>query len=522
MKRYILLLFAIILSIPLLAQLEVKEGSFKEVPGFININTENMYDDNDKPYAVLKIKTENISSKERHELNFKGDAQTFFEVEYKDGEVWLYISYYATYIKISHEEFSSTEFHFPFDMKPKCGYELTLVNKTAPISNGWASLTITTSPENGAEIKLNGRDLNQTTPYTNNMIPAGKYEISVSKYGFKDATKTIVINDGTTSNIDIDMPYLYVSVNIESEPSESIVYIDDVKCGITPLTLTNMKYGTHEIRIENSKYKTYKEHIVVNDNNLLDLHIVLEKCPNGAINSIFSVSETKKVYFSQGNLQYQASTKTWRFAENQWDFVGNNKEGTVYENGIKCDNWQISSKYNGWIDLFEWGTGNNPTKKSSIINFNGLVFVDWGNNVISNGKGTIWRTLTEDEWKYIFEERITKSGIRYVRARVNGILGTILLPDNWDNSIYNFRPHYSISQYDWTYIIEANGAIFLPHAGARDKSVVHHVNSYGLYWSSTFDDWCPSHVWLNYNDFTSPSSHMGELGQSVRLVCDVE
>ena len=37
---------------------------------------------------------------------------------------------------------------------------------------------------------------------------------------------------------------------------------------------------------------------------------------------MFSVSSTKQVHFSQGNLQYQASTNTWRFAEMQWDFVG--------------------------------------------------------------------------------------------------------------------------------------------------------------------------------------------------------
>ena len=92
MKKYWCLLFAFFLSLSAYAQLEVKEGSFKEVQGFVNINTEKMYDDNDRPYAVLKIKTENIDSKQRRELRFGGDAQTFFEVEYKDGEVWLYIT----------------------------------------------------------------------------------------------------------------------------------------------------------------------------------------------------------------------------------------------------------------------------------------------------------------------------------------------------------------------------------------------------------------------------------------------
>ena len=42
----------------------------------------------------------------------------------------------------------------------------------------------------------------------------------------------------------------------------------------------------------------------------------------GVLPGFFSVSETKKIRFSKGNLQYQASTDTWRFAENQWDFEG--------------------------------------------------------------------------------------------------------------------------------------------------------------------------------------------------------
>lgn len=130
MKRLLLLIFMILLSLNMTAQLVVKDGSFKEVSGFVNINNEKMYDDNDKPYAVLKIKTENLDDKQRHELMFQGNAATFFEVEYKVGEVWVYLSYYATYIRISHPDLSSTEFHFPFDMKPKCGYELTVINKS--------------------------------------------------------------------------------------------------------------------------------------------------------------------------------------------------------------------------------------------------------------------------------------------------------------------------------------------------------------------------------------------------------
>ncbi|MBQ6771707.1 MAG: hypothetical protein IJP44_12120, partial [Bacteroidales bacterium] len=39
----------------------------------------------------------------------------------------------------------------------------------------------------------------------------------------------------------------------------------------------------------------------------------------GALNGLFSVNDSTQVRFSQGNLQYQASTNTWQFAENQWN-----------------------------------------------------------------------------------------------------------------------------------------------------------------------------------------------------------
>lgn len=68
----------------------------------------------------------------------------------------------------------------------------------------------------------------------------------------------------------------------------------------------------------------------------------------GAINSYFSVGASRQVQFSRGNLQYQASTGTWRFANAQWLCRG-------------LDNQYISSTTDRWIDLFGWGTSGNST-----------------------------------------------------------------------------------------------------------------------------------------------------------------
>ena len=82
----------------------------------------------------------------------------------------------------------------------------------------------------------------------------------------------------------------------------------------------------------------------------------------GALRGKFAISATDTVAFSRGNLQYQPSTSTWRFAENQWDFVGT-ANARIRSYQYSTEGWVWT--YKGWLDLFGWGTGNNPTASTS-------------------------------------------------------------------------------------------------------------------------------------------------------------
>lgn len=208
----------------------------------------------------------------------------------------------------------------------------------------------------------------------------------------------------------------------------------------------------------------------------------LEQAVAGGVNAKYSISSSTQVYFSMGNLQYQASTNTWRFAESQWDYVGN-------------DNTNISSSYSGWIDLFGWGTGNNPTNSITINSYYGT-YSEWGNNPISNGGSTAnqWRTLTQSEWNYLLFTRTTTSGIRYAKAKVNDVNGIIILPDVWNTSYYTLSntnttssayTSNTITLVDWMNKLEAHGAVFLPAAGSRDGISVDNVGTVSRYWSSS-------------------------------------
>lgn len=211
----------------------------------------------------------------------------------------------------------------------------------------------------------------------------------------------------------------------------------------------------------------------------------------GSLAGEFTVDKDngKKVKFSKGNLQYQASTKTWRFAENQYDFVG--KEG----------NEKISPTYDGWIDLFGWGTSgwesganayqpwahsiNNTDYYPGGNRVNSLTGnykeADWGvYNAISNGGGEpgLWRVFTKDEAKCILDSRRNANKL-FTKATVNDIPGVILYPDFLEKpddvtitmGLNKDRDYYEnkISVDQWK-ILEFWGVVFLPITAYRNNS----------------------------------------------------
>ncbi len=338
----------------------------------------------------------------------------------------------------------------------------------------YGALNINTSPDEAA-VYLDGTRIGET-PIIKTDVLVGERSLRFEKAGCAPLTKTVTVSE----NQMLDVSEKLVSgkeVSISTDGKGDKIYVDGVYIGSSPASPT-LGFGRHEVKAVRDG-KESKQTITVSPNGgATSVQLTFSV---GAGNGVFSVSTGKKVHFSKGNLQYQASTDTWRFAENQWDCMGK-------------DNSNISPSYSGWIDLFGWGTGDSPTKSSTNSSDYGS-FSDWGNNKISNGGGRTWRTLTRDEWAYVFDARNTTSGIRYAKAQVNGVNGVILLPDDWSSETYNLKNTNTsgasfsgnqISATDWISKLEANGAVFLPAAGWRYGTNVYFVGSYGYYWSATY------------------------------------
>ena len=259
------------------------------------------------------------------------------------------------------------------------------------------------------------------------------------------------------------------------------------------------------------------------------------------ISGKFSVSSTKQVYFSKGNLQASKNGTTWdwHFGPNQYARVGNGTANTdITGNGT------VSSSGN--IDLFGWSTSsthlgiNNSTDNSTYSG----AFVDWGKAPeVTACIGTGWRTLSSNEWSYLTSTRTTPSGKRYVMAQKDKRGGMILLPDDWNTSYYSLNNYddasvdfsaNSLNDSQWA-TLEAHGAVFLPVTGQRNNgNEVKGADEQLHYWSETLTfgtTTSANHLRWMPNTTTTPKEYRGLApatgagrcnGFSVRLVRDVK
>lgn len=213
----------------------------------------------------------------------------------------------------------------------------------------------------------------------------------------------------------------------------------------------------------------------------------------GEPSDLFSVAAGTKVRFSPGNLQYKHSDGSWQFAPVQYGMIGD-------------DNGNISPSYDGWLDLFGWGTGDNPIKGYDGYSYNST-FNDWGDYCGDpTGNSYTWRTLTKDEWQYIFDH--STKGL----STVAGVYGYVLRPDGNTTAVAS-----SYTADEWA-AEEASGSVFLPAAGDRNGTDVYDVGVYGLYWSSTAGG--VGYAWnVYFGEYEAYMCYNGRnYGFSVRLV----
>ncbi|MBO4575358.1 MAG: PEGA domain-containing protein, partial [Bacteroidales bacterium] len=364
--------------------------------------------------ALVRVKAQGFSEKTMLDFSCYTRGVEMIVQKHKNGEWWWYLgSNCQGSIVIKY--MGEYEFKLPNKLDAKGVYELVLGMETA-------TLVINVVPQT-ADIYVDGNKIG--TGYGSAAISVGsehRYKVTCADY----IPEEDVVKSDKAEKIEkqIELRPNFGYITIKSEPSGADVYVDEIKVGTTPYLMKKIKLGRHTVEIRKYGYESQADMVIIKvdevNKQFENVKLVEDKSVpqqtavvrqqtavpqqqtpppvasntntsvnNNSSNGVFSVSSSKKVQFSKGNLQYQASTKTWRFAEHQWDVIGE-------------ANKNISSSYSGWIDLFGWGTsgynGKNPWMISTTSTDYGNgerdiagTNYDWGvNNTILNGGGKSW------------------------------------------------------------------------------------------------------------------------------------
>ncbi|MBO5810042.1 MAG: PEGA domain-containing protein [Bacteroidales bacterium] len=192
MKRILLVIFALI-SLNAFSQLQVKEGSFKYLPGGVIEDKETYTDGNESPMALIKISTENIPEQERMRLVFTGNRETQILKVPKTGQMWIYISAEAaTFIDIKHPDYGTYKYYLPEKLCDYCKYEMVLQYVNNNSSNTYISVD---SEPSGADIYIDGKHYGKT-PNIITDLPMGKHEMKLEKQEYNPVTKIFIIEEG--------------------------------------------------------------------------------------------------------------------------------------------------------------------------------------------------------------------------------------------------------------------------------------------------------------------------------------
>ena len=376
-----------------------------------------------------------------------------------------------------------------------------------------------------AYINLNNKQykFGETKEFTTLAAP-GVDEITISTGSAEDVTYNSVVLYG---ELEADMSnYSSVQYGISYSTNRNDLQSDNSTLVYCSESLQENSYSVALLGLEAETKYYYCAFVYVNNQyfkfGTVKNFTTLEAPKIDGI-GVFSVSDSKQVTFSKGNLQYTQSTDTWSFAENQYDYLG--------EANIAIDADVLADK----VDLFGWSTGATNFGVSTSTDYNdyGGSFVDWGTNQIGNDAPNTWRTLTYDEWNYLLNNRTNANDLVGV-AQVNGVNGLIFLPDNWTCPAgvtfkSGFHSSYGVDYYaayqtftaeQWSKL-ESAGAVFLPAAGTRDDSNVYYVQINGYYWSAT-GSLSRTAYYLNFfSDEACMLSLNRFCGLSVRLVKDL-
>lgn len=175
-------------------------------------------------------------------------------IDNQAGEAMMKYGYGVYHIRVERD------MHHPFEQTINLNKDTKPIDVKLMPNFGW--INITTTPESNADIRLNGKTLIQKTPFKTDKLTSGEYSVMVNKDMFKTVERKVVVKDGETTEINIDMPANFALVTINSSVNDADIYIDNKKVGVSKWS-GRLSARVYTIEVKKDKHVTAKQDVNV-------------------------------------------------------------------------------------------------------------------------------------------------------------------------------------------------------------------------------------------------------------------
>jgi len=264
MKRRLLISIALVMGFVtnVLAD-EFVVKNFKLAPSDISARKYERLDINDEKCALIKIRTDIDGLSFDPRLGAEGN------VEFKNGEYWLYVTSGEKVIKIIKNGFISMDYVIPVKIKSSNVYKMDLTGSDR------YTIRINTNPSN-IDFEMDGKK------YTTNQgildVSPGSHIIKIEKPMYETLIDTIYVSK-TKLFFEYDLKKLKrVLVKFATNPPGAILMLDGSPIGVTPKDHFSLT-GEHKLTVTLDKYITIDTSIVlVEGQNNFDFNLNKNAC----------------------------------------------------------------------------------------------------------------------------------------------------------------------------------------------------------------------------------------------------
>ena len=132
---------------------------------------------------------------------------------------------------------------------------------TAELLKITGSINVSSNPPEAA-IYLDGEKVG-ATPDSLQSVAIGAHEVEVKMEGFAEWKKEINVKKGKELALNVALQPNTGTASIESDPAEAVTLLDGNNIGNTPVSLTGIKIGIHEVELQKEGYVSCKKTIKI-------------------------------------------------------------------------------------------------------------------------------------------------------------------------------------------------------------------------------------------------------------------